>query len=75
VKELDIREDVDLLALAAEESARCAESDVTGAPVIVRGDPTLLRRMIRNLIENAQQHGAPRSRCAFVERASGPSSR
>jgi signal transduction histidine kinase len=59
VRELDIREDVDLLALAAEESARCAESDVTGAPVIVRGDPTLLRRMIRNLIENAQQHGAP----------------
>lgn len=58
-RELDIREDVDLLALAAEESARCAESDVTGEPVIVRGDPTLLRRMIRNLIENAQQHGAP----------------
>jgi signal transduction histidine kinase len=59
VRELDVREDVDLLALAAEESARCAESDVTGAPVVVRGDPTLLRRMIRNLIENAQQHGAP----------------
>jgi signal transduction histidine kinase len=27
--------------------------------VVVRGDPTLLRRMVRNLIENAQQHGAP----------------
>jgi signal transduction histidine kinase len=27
--------------------------------VIVRGDPVLLRRMIRNLIENAQLHGEP----------------
>lgn len=59
VSELDVREDVDLLALAAEESARCAESDITGEPVVVRGDPTLLRRMIRNLIENAQMHGSP----------------
>lgn len=59
VKELDVCEDVDLLALAAEESARCAEGDITGEPIIVRGDPTLLRRMVRNLIENAQQHGSP----------------
>lgn len=59
VRELDVREEVDLLALAAEESARCAESDIGGEPVMVRGDPTLLRRMIRNLIENAQQHGTP----------------
>ena len=59
VRMLEIREDVDLLALAAEEVARCAESDITGEPVIVRGDPTLLRQMIRNLIENAQKHGSP----------------
>lgn len=59
VRELDVREEVDLLALAAEEGARCGESDITGEPVVVRGDPTLLRRMIRNLIENAQQHGSP----------------
>ena len=26
---------------------------------MVRGDPTLLRRMIRNLVENAQLHGEP----------------
>ena len=25
----------------------------------VRGDPRLLRRMIRNLLENARRHGAP----------------
>lgn len=59
VRELEVREEVDLLALAAEESVRCAESDVTGEPVVVRGDPALLRRMIRNLIENCQQHGSP----------------
>jgi signal transduction histidine kinase len=59
VRELEVREDVDLLALAAEESTRCAESDVTGEAVVVRGDPTLLRRMIRNLIENARLHGTP----------------
>jgi signal transduction histidine kinase len=59
VRELDVREEVDLLALAAEEGARCGESDITGEPIVVSGDPTLLRRMIRNLIENAQQHGSP----------------
>lgn len=59
VRELDVREEVDLLALAAEENARCADSDVMGDSVIVPGDPTLLRRMIRNLIENAQHHGVP----------------
>jgi signal transduction histidine kinase len=59
VRELDVREEVDLLALAAEEGTRCAEFDVTGDPVVVGGDPTLLRRLIRNLIENAQQHGSP----------------
>lgn len=59
VRELDVCEDVDLLALAAEEGARCGESDITGESLVARGDPTLLRRMIRNLIENAQQHGSP----------------
>jgi signal transduction histidine kinase len=59
VRELDVREEVDLLALAAEEGARCAEFDITGDPVVVPGDPTLLRRLIRNLIENAQLHGSP----------------
>ena len=58
VREPEICEEVDLLALAAEEGARCADCDVTGEPVAVRGDPALLRRMIRNLIENAQKHGA-----------------
>lgn len=59
IRELEVCEEVDLLALAAEEGARCGKSDITGEPVIVQGDPTLLRRMIRNLIENAQHHGSP----------------
>ncbi len=48
-------ETVDLLALAAEEAARDG-IEVDGTPAAVRGDPALLRRMIRNLIENARRH-------------------
>jgi len=56
---LDVRDDVDLAALAAEECARYEDCSVEGKPVTVRGDPMLLRRMIRNLVENAAQHGQP----------------
>jgi len=59
VSGLDRREDVDLLALAAEEGARYQQCSVTGEPILVRGDRALLRRMMRNLIENAQRHGLP----------------
>jgi signal transduction histidine kinase len=56
---LDIRENTDLAALAAEECARYDDCNVEAQPVQVRGDPTLLRRMIRNLVENAALHGKP----------------
>jgi signal transduction histidine kinase len=56
---LDVCEDIDLAALAAEECARYDDCSVEGTPVMVRGDPTLLRRMIRNLVENAELHGQP----------------
>src|ERR1700686_5133314 len=56
---LDLREDIDLVALAAEECARYEACSVRGQSVMVRGDPTLLRRMIRNLVENAKPHGEP----------------
>jgi len=52
-------EEVDLLALASEECARYEEAQLTGEPVTVRGDPRLLRRLIRNLLENARRHGVP----------------
>lgn len=52
-------ETVDLLALAAEECARYADCRLEGEAAIIEGDPRLLRRMIRNLLENAHRHGAP----------------
>ncbi len=55
--ERDAREDVDLLALAAEECAR-VDAALDGEPVTVRGERRLLRRLIRNLLENARRHGA-----------------
>ena len=50
------REPVDLLALAAEECARGGAS-LEGDHVRIEGDPRLLRRLLRNLLENARRHG------------------
>jgi signal transduction histidine kinase len=52
-------QEVDLLALAAEESARYEHAHLEGVPCVIRGEPRLLRRLIRNLLENAARHGAP----------------
>jgi hypothetical protein len=48
-------EEVDMLALLAEEGAR-THSTVTGKPINIQGDPRLLRRMVRNLLENAERY-------------------
>jgi signal transduction histidine kinase len=53
---LEARAEVDLLALAAEECAR-VDAALDGAPATVHGDLRLLRRMIRNLLENARRYG------------------
>ena len=58
VEQLDRREEVDLLGLVAEEAARHG-AEVSGEPVTLRGDARLLRRLVRNLLENAARHGAP----------------
>lgn len=47
---------VDLLALAAEEGAR-VDASVEGTSSVVRGDEKLLRRALRNLLENARRYG------------------
>ncbi|HSF19934.1 MAG TPA: HAMP domain-containing sensor histidine kinase [Vicinamibacteria bacterium] len=57
LEKLEVNEDVDLLAILAEEGAR-SEASVTGEPVSIRGDPRMLRRLIRNLIDNARRYAA-----------------
>jgi signal transduction histidine kinase len=65
VEQLEHSEEVDLLGLVAEEAAR-SEATVSGQPVAVWGDARLLRRLVRNLLENAVRHGAAPVE-AFVE--------
>lgn len=60
-------QDVDLLGLLAEEAARSG-AEVTGEPVVIAGDPRLLRSLVRNLLENARRHGGPTPIEASVER-------
>jgi len=66
---LDAVEEVDLLGLAAEECARYDGVALDGAPATLRGDPRLLRRLLRNLLENAVRHGRPPVRVAIAPRA------
>ena len=81
-------EQVDLTGLAAEECARSdAELDVAAADagVVLPGVPRLLRRLIRNLLENARRYAdgevrvsvRPRrhERRAARERTAAPASR
>jgi signal transduction histidine kinase len=51
-----VRERIDLLGVAVEEAARI-DAATEGHPVSVRGDERLLRRAIRNLLENARRYG------------------
>ncbi|MDP9007577.1 MAG: ATP-binding protein [Pseudomonadota bacterium] len=59
IEQPQISEEVDLLALTAEECSRYDEVQLEGAPIVLRGDARLLRRLVRNLLENAKRHGAP----------------
>ncbi len=49
-------ETVDLLGLLAEEAIHY-QVDISGEPAMLEGDTYLLRRLIRNLLENAQRYG------------------
>ena len=48
---------VDLIAVAAEEAARVGAHVEGSGSVYVMGDERLLRRAVRNLLENAQRYG------------------
>lgn len=47
---------VDLLELARDEADRTG-AQLSGDPVTVAGDPTMLGLLVRNLLENARRHG------------------
>jgi signal transduction histidine kinase len=53
---LELHDGVGLLGLAAEEAARVGAA-VQGDDVHVKGDERLLRRAVRNLLENARRYG------------------
>ncbi|MGE0098191.1 MAG: ATP-binding protein [Hydrogenophaga sp.] len=55
-------EEVDLVGLAAEECARTgADLEIApgASPALVQGHARLLRRVLRNLLENARRYGKP----------------
>ncbi len=56
---MDRTEPVDLVALAAEECAHFDNCSVVGKAPEIDGDPHLLRRLVRNLLKNATEHGSP----------------
>ena len=65
---LDRREPVDLAGLAAEECTRADATLAAAEPVTVTGDAKLLRRLIRNLLDNARRHGGGADVEVFVRR-------
>ena len=66
-----VDEQVDLTAMVAEECTRVgAEFNVEA--LTVTGDARLLRRLVRNLLENAKRHGGAASVSASLRTTGGP---
>jgi signal transduction histidine kinase len=70
IQDIQASEEIDLLALAAEECSRYDDVHLEGTAILVRGDARLLRRLLRNLLENAKRHGVPPTQVR-VTRADG----
>jgi signal transduction histidine kinase len=64
------QQEEDLLALAAEEATQF-DLEAFGQPVTVTGDAQLLRRMIRNLLDNARRHAGDATRIEVGAEAGG----
>jgi signal transduction histidine kinase len=70
---VDLNDPVDLLGLAVEEASRCgAQAD--GPALNLRGSDRLLRRAVRNLLENAVRYGGGKPVELVIEQpgAAGP---
>lgn len=57
-QKLELDQLVDLLPLAAEEAA-AVDAEIDGDSLTVPGNERMLRRLIRNLVQNAARHGKP----------------
>ncbi len=67
-------ESVDLLGVAAEEGARVG-AEVQGDSVSLSAEPRLVRRVLRNLLENARRHGGESEVAVHIAGYSGESGR
>lgn len=59
-------DDIDLAALLAEECAR-SDAQCEAVPLNIKGDERLLRRLLRNLLENAKRHGGDAVQASLVK--------
>ncbi len=67
---MEHKETVGLLGLAAEEAARVGAT-VQGDDVQLQGEERLLRRALRNLLENARRYGGGEVEALVVRRPTG----
>lgn len=68
IEHLDKSDSMDLLAVVAEEGARY-DAEVTGVSVRIDGNTKMLRRLFRNLFENARRYGGGTPIAASVNTA------